>query len=283
VPHYFAKYSGLGNDFILVHADDWVPEDAQHSWSQLASELCSRRMGIGADGLIIFHPRAGGFSMTVVNADGSFATMCGNAARCAAEHFFSGQPGALTKVPFEYVQILGSSACSLPCTCERKRGSIEIDYTVERQVGGPFHINGMDWHYVNSGTDHVVAFVDSQQDLDTLDACVLGRSIRNHESFQPHGTNVNVVYCADPFHFFLRTYERGVEDETLACATGSLAAAIAYMVQRGLRHHSATVVQRSGGELRVACEEHGSHNLRVTQEGEVRFICRGEYEEQHCR
>jgi len=213
----FAKMTGAGNDFIVI--DDranTLGEDAR----ELAKQLCRRRLSIGADGLIVVVPSTRcDFRMRYLNADGSEADMCGNGGRCVAR-FALEQGVAGEEMCFESrsgsheARIVNDEEVRLAMTDPR---ALLLDFEIglrgERIVV----------HRVNTGVPHAVLEVD---DLKSYPVVEVGRAIREHRRFVPEGTNVDFIQTVDRNTLALRTYERGVEDETLACGTGAVASAV---------------------------------------------------------
>lgn len=208
----FFKMSGAGNDFILLNG---LPRG--RSGSVLARRLCDRRRGIGADGLLILSRRGKHMRLGYWNADGS-AAFCGNGSRCAA--IWAHVQGWTKGKRFSLDTSGGSLAVRLTA-----RGRAEVDMPepkgLERHprlkaLGRMFSV-----HYVHTGVPHTVCFV---ADVAKIDVKTLGRTFRYHKTFGKAGANVDFVEVRDSY-LLLRTYERGVEDETLACGTGIVAAA----------------------------------------------------------
>ena len=207
----FAKYEGAGNDFILIDNREggFTPD------TELIAALCDRHFGIGADGLMTLARSTGvDCSMRYYNADGSEGEMCGNGARCFAlfaEHrgiggetkFFDAADGLHTA---HIRRIKGLS------------GEIELGMIAVREIR-----TGDGWWFLNTGVPHYVEFVDN---LEAVDVIGRGRDIRRDTERFPQGTNVNFVQVTGDGAIRMRTYERGVENETLACGTGATAAAI---------------------------------------------------------
>ncbi|TPE44784.1 diaminopimelate epimerase [Pontibacter mangrovi] len=228
----FYKYQGTGNDFVMVDNRKLnFPADDE----ALVKHLCDRRMGIGADGLILLqdHPDYD-FEMVYFNADGRLGSMCGNGARCTVR--FAKQLGVIEDV-----------ACFLAADGEHQ-ASIEREeiHLKMSDVQGVEKIE--EDYYLNTGSPHYIRFVD---DVENLDVYEEGRGIRYNERFKAVGTNVNFVQRLSEDEIFVRTYERGVEDETLSCGTGVTAAALV----AGMRGMESPVkVKVLGGELRVSFE-----------------------------
>ena len=207
----FAKYEGAGNDFILIdNRDEGFTPDPR-----LIARLCDRHFGIGADGVMTLSRSAGtDCAMRYFNADGSEGEMCGNGARCFAlfaEHLgIGGERKRFTAADgLHTARILRTEGAG---------GLVELGMTEVAEIR-----RGDGWWFLNTGVPHYVEFVG---DLDTADVCGRGRAIRRDTARFPQGTNVNFVQIAGDGAIRMRTYERGVENETLACGTGATAAAI---------------------------------------------------------
>ncbi len=212
----FVKMSGTGNDFIII--DHRKPLIAREAMAEFASLVCRRKFSAGADGLILIEDSdQADFKWLFFNADGSVAEMCGNGARCAAR--FAYMHGiAPARMRFE----------TLAGIIEAQVADINVSVKMTDPSGLQMHreITVDDepvlLHSVDTGVPHAVVFVD---DIAQMDVCAWGSRIRHHEAFMPAGTNVNFVQEQDGA-FKVRTYERGVEDETLACGTGAAACAL---------------------------------------------------------
>ncbi len=221
----YVKCSGAGNDFVLI---DNMRGEYSLSFPALARTLCSRPFGIGADGLLIIEPsKRSEFLMRYYNADGSFGGMCGNGGRCIARYAFkAGYVKARMKfeaLDFEY----GADVVGDEIRLSMKNPSDPTEESAIRElvpgsVATPI--------FLNTGSPHLVIRVE---DVESLEVERLGRMLRQHPRFAPDGMNVNFVKVSPPGSIVLRTYERGVEAETLACGTGSVAAAIASALRWG--------------------------------------------------
>lgn len=231
----FAKYEGAGNDFILIDNREglFTPRP------ELIARLCDRHFGIGADGLMtLAHNAEIDCSMRYYNADGSEGEMCGNGARCFtlfAEHLGI---GGETKF-FDAADGLHTARIH---RTKGFTGEIELGMIAVREIR-----EGDGWWFLNTGVPHYVEFVD---DPDTVDVVGRGRTIRHDTARFPQGTNVNFVQITGSGAIRVRTYERGVEDETLACGTGATAAAIVtnFVHQPERLRYAVTV---AGGTLSV--------------------------------
>lgn len=237
----FDKMEGAGNDFIMI--DNRSAEIPDSMKVRMAKDYCRRAMGIGADGMIFLQPdKEFDFSWDFFNSDGSKAEMCGNGARCAAR--FAHKIGAAGR-EMTFRTLAGPIVATLT-----ERGA-KVKLTNVKLPSGKQTIKVLDkemglW-FLNTGVPHVVV---ETPDLDHCEVVTLGRAIRNHEAFAPAGTNVNFFKVLDKNRLAIRTYERGVEDETLACGTGSVATSIVAGRFFGCSG-PVTVLTRSGEELVV--------------------------------
>lgn len=236
----FYKYQGTGNDFVMIDNRKYTfPAENE----TLVKHLCDRRVGIGADGLILLqdHPDYD-FEMVYYNADGRVGSMCGNGARCTVR--FARQLGVIEDV-----------ACFLAADGEHQ-ASVERDLIQLKMndVHGVERIG--DDYYLNTGSPHYIRFVDDVQSIDVFKE---GRAIRYNDRFAAVGTNVNFVQKTGDNEIFVRTYERGVEDETLSCGTGVTAAALVAGME-GMQ--SPIKVKVLGGELEVAFQQSGEEGFK---------------------
>jgi diaminopimelate epimerase len=227
----FYKYQGAGNDFVII--DNRNAHFDRHN-IQLVSFLCDRRFGIGADGLMLLEndPHSE-FLMRYFNSDGREASMCGNGGRCIAA-FAVHQKIVKNPLHFEFNAVDGLHEASY------ENGIVSLKMidvtTIETRTGACF---------LNTGSPHHVAIVDQVEHINVVDR---GKTIRYSAEYAPSGTNVNFVEIVSPQQLIVRTYERGVEDETLACGTGVVASAIAASLVNGQSHFKVHV---RGGNLEV--------------------------------
>lgn len=244
---YFNKYEGAGNDFIIIDNRTGVfpPSD-----EALIRQLCDRHFGIGADGLILIENEKGyDFRMLYFNSDGRPGSMCGNGGRCAAA--------------FAYRHKIAGSSCTFLASDGIHRASKINNMLVELTMGNvnpPMEILGN--HFLDTGSPHYIIPVSEVESIDVENR---GRNIREATQFNPGGTNVNFVE-SDGDSIKIRTYERGVEGETLACGTGVTAAAISSRWNEGPGQYSVNVETR-GGSLRV--------DFRITDRGAESVILSG--------
>ncbi len=257
---HFAKYEGAGNDFVLVDARDFDFDPG----CELVSALCDRHFGIGADGMMsLSHTPHADFRMRYYNSDGREATMCGNGGRCITLFAHHLGIGGRTK------RFLASDGMHQA----KITSSDDTSGTVELQMCDVQHVSCLDDHcQLDTGSPHYVTFVE---DTGATDVFALGRKLRNSID---GGTNVNFVQPIGPDSIRIRTYERGVEDETLACGTGATAAAIASFIRTGSSCRRWTV-QAVGGVLTVEFtpESDGTYtNIHLT--GGARKVFSGRIE-----
>jgi diaminopimelate epimerase len=212
----FAKMNGAGNDFVVIDN-----REGQAALGRQAIErLCDRHRGIGGDGLLAVEPAANGadFRMRYYNADGGEAEMCGNGARCFAR--FAGRLANRTDaVSFETI----AGVITAQLIGQRVRLQMSRPKDLALGIELPVGDKHLTVHFVNTGVPHAVVIVNN---LKELDVHKLGSAIRWHEHFAPKGTNANFIQQAKDGSLAIRTYERGVEGETLACGTGVVAAAL---------------------------------------------------------
>src|SRR3954452_24376359 len=248
----FTKMNGAGNDFVMI---DNRRGELQLARDQIA-RICDRHRGVGADGILMLEPAANGadFRMRYYNADGGEAEMCGNGARCFAR-YASRVAGPIEKLSFETpAGVIGAELQGELVRLQMSEPKdLRLGVTIplpDRQVAA---------HFVNSGVPHVVVPVD---DLESADVRGVGSAIRRHDLFAPKGANVNFLKERGPRQIAIRTYERGVEAETLACGTGVVASALIFAATKKINGPIGVLV-RGGNELQVGFEKRGDqfHNV----------------------
>ncbi len=270
----FWKITGAGNDFIGIHDPD--SSIAGRDFSPVVRRLCHRRFGIGADGVIVVQkPEKGSrtdFRMRYFNADGSEAETCGNGARCCARlaHHLGVAPADMT---FDtnagvYHALLNPQSVIIEIPpVEFPQHDIEITSDIFSGV----------LDFIKVGVPHVVVLVD---DLESADVKGIGRSLRYYPRFDPPGTNVNFVSVIDNHTLAIRTYERGVENETLACGTGCLASAICLSLRERVSS-PVRVITRSGISLELVFTTGKGVIEHITMTGPADIICEGEVDIAH--
>ena len=265
--------SGAGNDFVVVDNR----QNLITSHAEFARRVCDRRWGIGADGVLLVEPdKSEPYGMAYYNADGSYGGMCGNGGRCIA--LYAHQKG------------IAPAHHSFRALDHVYHARIE-DKTVTLRMKDPKGLrNGlkivtpghtMTGHFIDTGSPHVVVFT---QDLDTgtvpleeIDVTGIGRVVRNHELFRPEGTNVNFVQLEEGNACVVRTYERGVEAETLACGTGSIAVAVVCSELKGLEP-PITVRTSSKMDLIIGFSRSGDRMTNVELKGAAMVTFQGTIE-----
>lgn len=255
----FSKYEGTGNDFILID-DRRLQFPASE---ELIRKLCDRHFGIGADGLLLVqHSEGYDFGMKYYNSDGSPATFCGNGGRCiTAYSHHIGITGNTCRFMaadgIHHAQITENNGAVMVVELEMQDAII---YNTDNNIC-----------YLNTGTYHVVKFVDNPDNTDIFEE---GREIRYDERFAPHGTNVNFAKLLKN-ELYVRTYEKGVENETLSCGTGVTASAIAASLKYG---GNTFYVNTAGGRLHVTFERSGDTFKKVKLSGQARMVFEGNTE-----
>lgn len=266
----FIKMNGAGNDFVMI--------DNRNLQYQFAKEqiegLCDRHRGIGADGLIMVEPAQtdAQVRMRYYNADGGEAEMCGNGARCFGK-FTQKLLGVKEGESIKFDTMAGKlSACFVG-----EEVQIWMSDPVDFKMNQKLNVDGqmLDVSSVNTGVPHAVIFVE---DLAGVEVVKWGRELRYHEAFAPKGTNVNFVKIIRPGQIEIRTYERGVEDETLACGTGMVACALMTVIQQGWSL-PVKVKVKGGDVLTIGGKNKGDLNFNeVTLTGPADLVFKGEVE-----
>ncbi len=263
---HFWKMNGSGNDFVVLDNR----EGSLRLSAEAVARLCHRHFGVGADGLLLVEPAENGadYRMRYYNSDGGEAEMCGNGARCFARFVNKLNHDSLEHVSFE--TMAGVIEASFPGDDVRVDLSEPFDLSLNESLnaGG----NQLTVHSVNTGVPHAVLVVD---DLATVDLDALGAAIRRHERFAPAGTNVNFMQVLAPGKISVRTFERGVEGETLACGTGMVANAIIHHELTGAPPPVAVTVH-SGDTLHVDFHEEDGRYTNVSLTGPAEFVFEGE-------
>jgi diaminopimelate epimerase len=253
----FNKYQGTGNDFVLIdNRSGRITSD-----TNLILRLCDRRFGIGADGLILLENVEGfDFQMVYFNADGSPATFCGNGGRCITS--FANHLGVIDKTTL-FLAADGSHSASIK-NIKGRTAQVELTMKDVTSLKKSEH-----FVILNTGTPHYVSFVENP---DIIDILTEGRKIRYATEYAPIGINVNYAKL-DGDHIFIRTYEKGVEDETLSCGTGVTASAIAASEFNNRKNYTVTT---RGGQLSVAFEKEGNKYTHIRLCGPATFVYSGE-------
>jgi diaminopimelate epimerase len=261
----FYKMQGSGNDFILVDNRRNILKGM--NLKGLAVTVCDRHYSVGADGLIVIVPsKKADFKWRYLNADGSEAEMCGNGSRCAAQ--------------FAHLKKIAKKNMSFETLAGVIHAQVKKD-TVKVQLAGatglrmnvavPLDSGTRRGHFINTGVPHLVYL---SKDLQNEDIDRIGRTTRYHALFKPRGANVNFVLIQGKHKLRVRTYERGVEGETLACGTGSVAAAL-IAGSLGAASSPVEVLTWGGEKLIVSFERSGDEFKTIHLEGRAEVICEG--------
>jgi diaminopimelate epimerase len=263
----FTKMNGAGNDFVLL--------DNRAGDLQLAAEdvarICDRHRGVGADGVLVLENATNGadFRMRYYNADGGEAEMCGNGARCFAR-FAQRNAGAKSELSFE------TPAGVIGAKVDGELVSLQMSEPKDLRLGIEISANGENIraHFINTGVPHVVV---PAAEIERIDVRKIGSTVRHHKMFSPRGANVNFIEKRGRRRIAIRTYERGVEDETLACGTGVVASALVYATTENVDGPIGVLV-RGGSELTVGFKKNGEQFTNVTLTGPADFVFEGTIE-----
>ncbi len=251
----FYKYQGAGNDFILIDNRNGLFD---HTNQTLIQHLCDRRFGIGADGLMLLQDTENfDFQMVYFNADGREGSMCGNGGRCivafARDLGIIENKTAFLAVDGEHHAIIHHDQVDL--------GMIDVHQVQHDEKAYVLH----------TGSPHYVVSVENLKELDVYSE---GYAIRNNSTYQREGINVNFTE-KEGEGYFLRTFERGVEDETYACGTGATATAMAMAYQEGWNGNLQIPIRVMGGQLYVSFDKNGEHFTNVLLKGPATFVYEG--------
>ncbi|MBN2767809.1 MAG: diaminopimelate epimerase [Campylobacterales bacterium] len=226
------KYNASGNDFIIFH------DQNKKNRSALAKKLCDRHAGVGADGMVVLVPHEEyDFEWEFYNSDGSSALMCGNASRAVAH--YANEKGISKEGKAEF--LTGAGVIKAEVNGEYVLSSMISPRVVNKEISE----DGESWWLIDTGVPHLVVIRDNIEDFDLARA----RALR-----EKYNANVNIVKIVDKKNMLVRTYERGVENETLACGTGMVAAFVRAF-EEGMVEKSARILPKSNEEIDIACEE----------------------------
>ena len=257
----FFKYQGTGNDFVIL-------DNRDNSYNNLSAKqikhICDRRFGIGADGLMLLTKKEGyDFKMVYFNADGNESSMCGNGGRCLVK--FAYHMG-IHKATYHFIATDGEHFADI---------GTDVDLIVRLKMKDVTEVEEHSTYAVlNTGSPHFVKFANHVKDIDVVET---GREIRYSKEFKQEGINVNFVEAIDEDGIFVRTYERGVEDETLSCGTGVTASAL--MSAHNDKGFNRVEVQTPGGHLSVEFEKtDDEHFENIWLCGPAEFVFKGEME-----
>jgi len=261
----FYKMQGSGNDFLLIDNRRNVLKGM--NLRDLAVKVCDRHYSVGADGLIVIvSSKKADFKWRFFNADGSEAEMCGNGSRCAARFALLRK---IAKKDLVFETLAGIIHAQV------KKDTVKVQLPgasgLRMNIAVPLDSGLRMGHFINTGVPHIVYL---SKDLNNEDVDRIGRTTRYHELFKPAGTNVNFIQIQGRHRIRIRTYERGVESETLACGTGSVAAAL-IAGSLGAASSPVEVLTRGGEKLAVSFERSGDGFNTIHLEGNAEVLCEG--------
>ncbi len=271
---HFTKMNGLGNDFIMIDNMDGRLEftPGEIEW------MCDRRRGIGADGLIVIEPsEASDLTMRYYNSDGGEAEMCGNGARCTAH--FAGSRGLGRERAGGRELTLETLAGKLEARITGEKVALSMMDATNMRLHVPLYLARGEKivHFIIAATRHVVVPCDNASGLADSDVDEWGREIRYHPEFGPVGANVDFASVGGNDLLAIRTYEKGVEAETHACGTGSIASAV-ILSHLGRCQSPVRILQRGGDELKVSFEKQPFGASGIVLEGPVAYNFEGDAE-----
>lgn len=265
----FTKVVGSGNDFIILdNRSNKFSEDLPN----LAKHVCERKISIGADGFLVLESsNKADFKMRVFNPDGSEVTMCGNGARCSALYAY------VNKWCSENLR-METIAGIIEALVHNDKVKLRITDPAEIKLDNDLGLGNTIFkiHFVNTGVPHVVHFLGDDINIEDYPVKQMGAKIRYHRSFEPEGTNANFVKIASENRIRLRTYERGVEDETLACGTGAVASSIVSHLVNGTKQ-PVEVLTKSGDVLKVYFNVVNKKFTEVYLEGSAKIVYDGKW------
>ncbi len=266
----FTKMTGAGNDFMLMENRAGV------NYKKLAVQACDRSTGVGADGIIVLDKsKISDYRMRIFNADGSEAEMCGNGVRCLAAYVVKNRKPKKKLFSIETLagEILGEATGEV--------ANVRLSNPRDYRESIAINVEGrkINVSYIDTGVPHTIVFVN---DLPKMDVKTIGRTIRYHDAFKPRGTNVNFIEIVSNDLVHVRTYERGVEDETKACGTGSVASALVSYLKANPnvrdQKKAKMKVRTTGGDiLQVVFDIVNRMPENVWLKGSAKFVAKGEY------
>jgi diaminopimelate epimerase len=276
----FVKYEGAGNDFILIDNRGGVWQDyvaasiaSTGSEKSLIARLCHPKFGIGADGLMLLQDKDGyDFEMVYFNSDGGKSSMCGNGGRCIAAWAFSLGLGKLEKILNFWAPDGAHTATHLPTPTQTSQLPMTEWISLSMNDVDAIHELNNHSYELNTGSPHFVSI--KSEDIEGIDLIAWAQGIRYNAPYTEAGINVNAVNIIDDRHIAMRTYERGVEGETLSCGTGVTAAALSLATMKSLGGGLIHVSTR-GGDLSVAFSRSPAGFCNIQLQGPARMVFSG--------
>jgi diaminopimelate epimerase len=271
---HFTKMSGAGNDFVVVDNRGDIITDRV----KFAIASCNRHLGIGADGLLLLEKSIkADFLMRYYNADGSDGGMCGNGGRCIAKFAYDSGFVQKDRFTFDALDYIYEARC-----ISAELYELKMKNPADGKLNQKINVDGqlLKANFIDTGSPNSVIILDENLELsslDKVDVFGLGREVRYHEAYQPKGVNVSFVSIEGANSIKVRTYERGVEDETLACGTGSIASAVI----SSLKHNwqgPVNVNVRSGEKLEISFERSADTFNNVRLKGSAKVTFTGEFD-----
>ena len=269
----FWKMNGAGNDFVVLNNMDGSIDPAQYGY--LAKTLCHRHLSVGADGLMVVEqPTMGGdYRMAFYNSDGSMGEMCGNGARCISRYGYeNGLAGEVQRIETTAGLVTGHRL-------DARYYRVRLNDPCNMRFDLPLEVEGKVYSvsYVelgNPGIPHAVVPMENLRDYDEAALFSLGRALRYHPAF-PKGANVNFYEIIGENHLYERTYERGVEDFTYACGTGT-GSVVTVLTLKGQVSGHGVAVDMAGGRLTIDVERDGETITDLYLTGPTNIVCKGE-------
>jgi len=263
----FTKAVASGNDFIIIDNKNGELDARDLDYSKIAQDVCRRKLSIGADGILVLESSVKAtYRMRIINPDGTEVDMCGNGLRCSALYAALAGWGKTLTIETR----AGLLAAEVNDDSIKIRMSEPKDIKLDINLGVGEHL--LKAHHINTGVPHAVHIVENIENYDVKE---IGRRMREHSVFQPDGTNVDFIADIDKNYARVRTYERGVEDETLACGTGVVASALVL----GLLGKCSSPVKlktQSGEVVTVYFKLEGKKIREVYLEGIAKIVCQGQ-------
>ena len=257
----FFKMNGSGNDFIIINNREQIVENTiEIPITEFVKKVCARGVSVGADGLILIEKDdTYDFKWRFFNSDGSEVEMCGNGSRCAARFAYLNGIAPLNMKFLTLAGVIEAQITGLK--------TVKVQLTKPNDYKELIELDGVDLKasFINTGVPHVVYFVE---DVDEIDVKGIGQKTRYHDYFKPDGTNANFAQILSKNAIKLRTYERGVENETLACGTGATAAAL-IAILKGICESPVDVLTKSGNVLRIYAKIENNNIDKVYLEGDA--------------